>query len=119
MNIAEVTSRFALLSGIDNERLFKWKPLIEDACAYVESISTIKTPSIAQTKRLEMLSAVYALKLYSRCGDEKITSFTAGDVTIASSANGAASADELWKEYLSESSDIVDAGSDFLFGRVI
>lgn len=118
MNIANVTSRFALLSGLDNSEIYKWKTLIDDACDYVKSITIKENLDESETGKLEMLCAAYALKLYSLCNDENITSFTAGDVQIASPKSGESKGERLWKEYSEKYSELIDTKS-FLFGRVI
>lgn len=118
MNIANVTSRFVLLSGLDNSEIYKWKTLIDDACDYVKSITVKENPDESETGKLEMLCAVYALKLYSLCNDENITSFTAGDVQITSPKSGESKGERLWKEYSEKYSGLIDTKS-FLFGRVI
>lgn len=40
MNIANITKRFALYSGIDGAETYKWKSIIDDAVVYVNSIVT-------------------------------------------------------------------------------
>lgn len=122
MNIANVTSRFALLTGLDNSEIYKWKTLIDDACSYVGSLIKKKNPDSDEKSRIEMLCAVYAFRLYSLCNDdERITSFTAGDVEITSSAaNSILRAERLWQEYAQKSEDLIGAdNSGFLFGRVM
>ena len=52
MNIANVTSRFALLSGLDNSEINKWKTLIDDACDYVKSITIKENPDESETGKL-------------------------------------------------------------------
>lgn len=118
MNIANVTSRFALLSGLDNSEIYKWRTLIEDACDYVKAITVKDNLDESETRKLEMLSAVYALKLYSLCNDENITSFTAGDVQITSPKSCENKVERLWKEYSEKYSELIDT-KEFLFGRVI
>lgn len=88
MNIANVITRFGLLTGLQNDEIYKWKALIDDACDYVGSIVIKENPDESEARRIEMLCAVYALKLYSLCNDENITSFTAGDVQITSPETG-------------------------------
>lgn len=117
MNVTNITSRFALLTGLDKSKLYKWRVLIDDACAYIKS-HTVKTEfDESETKRLEMLCAVYAFRLYSMCNDENITSFTAGDVHITS-PDGGSKAESLWKEYSQKSQDLLDT-KGFIFGRVV
>ena len=118
MNIATVTSRFAVISGLDGSEVYKWRTLIDDACVYIETHSKTKNPDENEIKRLEMLCAVYAFRLYCMCNDENITSFTAGDVKITSPDGGKNKGEILWKEYVEKSGDLIDTQS-FLFGRVI
>ena len=118
MNIANVTSRFALLAGLDNGEIYKWRTLIEDACDYVGSILRKKDNDDTENRRIEMLCAVYALRLYSLCNEDNITSFTAGDVKLTSSANGKQNAQALWEDYAKQSSDLIRT-EGFLFGRVV
>lgn len=118
MNIANVTSRFALLSGLENSEIYKWKTLIEDACDYVKSITVKENPDESESRRLEMLCAAYALKLYSLCNDKNITSFTAGDVQITSPDRKETRGERLWKEYSEKYCELIDTKS-FLFGRVV
>lgn len=40
MNIANITKRFALYSGIDGAEAYKWKSIVDDAVVYVNSIVT-------------------------------------------------------------------------------
>lgn len=118
MNIANVTSRFAMLSGLANSEVHNWHTLIDDACSYIESHIKKQNPDENDIKRLEMLCAVYAFRLYCMCNDENITSFTAGDVKITSPDGSKNKGENLWKEYAQNSKDLIDVQS-FLFGRVI
>ena len=83
MNIANITKRFALYSGIDGAEAYKWKSIIDDAVVYVNSIVTKENLSEDDELRLENLCAVYAFKLYSLCNDDSISSFSAGDLEYA------------------------------------
>lgn len=118
MNIATITGRFALLCGIDKREAAAWRPLIEDACAYINSHLLVDDPDEAQKKRLEMLCAAYAYKNYCMCNDNSLSSFTAGEVHIASPVRQEKRAKELWNSLLSESGDLIRS-ENFLFGRVI
>lgn len=117
MNVVNITSRFALLTGLDKAELYKWRVLIDDACAYIKSHTKKTELDESETKRLEMLCAVYAFRLYSMCNDDNITSFTAGDVHITSPDVGS-KAESLWKEYSQKSQDLLDT-KGFIFGRVV
>jgi hypothetical protein len=117
LNVVNITSRFALLTGLDKAELYKWRVLIDDACAYIKSHTKKTELDESETKRLEMLCAVYAFRLYSMCNDDNITSFTAGDVHITSPDVGS-KAESLWKEYSQKSQDLLDT-KGFIFGRVV
>lgn len=118
MNIENVTNRFMTLTGIDSDEMSKWGTLIEDACEYIQSRCTVENPDSAQTRRLEMLSAAYAVRLYGMCGNDDLTQFVAGDVRLTLSADRREQADRLWDELVSQNADLIGTGG-FLFGRVI
>lgn len=117
LNIANVMERFVILSGIDKSECAHWQTVVDDACDYIEAHSLIKEPNHSQMKRLEMLSAAYAYRLYCRCNDNNITSFTAGEVKIIS-RGGNNRAETLWKELAAKSKDLIE-NEEFLFGRVM
>lgn len=118
LNIANVTSRFALLSGVDNSELSKWRSLISDACDYIESISVKRNLSKRDENRKEMLTAVYAYRMYSLCNGQKISSFVAGDVRITSPDGELSGAEAMWKEYEKNCADLLE-DKGFYFGRVV
>ena len=118
MNIANITSRFALLTGFENSEIYKWKTLIDDACDYIESITVKENLTESETRKLEMLCAVYAFRLYSLCNEENITSFTAGDVKITSPQSRNDRSERLWLECFEKCRGLVDTGK-FIFGRVV
>lgn len=117
MNIANITQRFVLYSGIDGSEAYRWKSVIEDAVDYVTSIVSKKEISQNDEIRLENLCAVYAFRLYSLCNDEEISSFSAGGVSVSSPANGKSRAEKLWREYADRSQDIIGK-EKFLFGVI-
>lgn len=118
MNIANITSRFALLCGIDKEEAYKWRALIDDAIAYVQSILVKDNLSKSDKSRVEVLCAVYAHKLYRLCNDESISSFAVGDVRVTSPQVPDTSAENLWREYAQKAQDLI-RDEKFLFGRVM
>lgn len=118
MNIANVTSRFAQLSGLSGSEVYEWRTVIDDACAYVKSLVIKAEPDADDKVRIETLCAVYAYRLYSLCNDDGISSFTAGDIKISSSADKGVRAEKLWREYLSQCSDLVK-NNNFIFGTVM
>ena len=117
LNIANITKRFALYSGIDGAEAYKWKSIIDDAVVYVNSIVTKGNLSEDDELRLENLCAVYAFKLYSLCNDDSISSFSAGDLKISSSADGESRAEKLWREYADKSQDLIGR-EKFLLGVI-
>lgn len=118
MNIANVISRFVLLSGLSNSEIYDWRGLIDDACNYVNSIVIKENPTSEDNARIEILCAVYAYRLYSLCKEQEVSSFKAGDVSVTSPADGTKRAEKLWLEYLEQYSDLVQK-KRFLFGAVM
>lgn len=118
MNIANVGARFALLADVDSTESERWSPLVEIACDYVLRHCAVEQPDLDQTKRLEMLAAAYALKLYCLSADEGVTQFAAGDVRVTSSAGRLQKSIRLWNELAEANTDLIQA-EGFLFGRVI
>ena len=118
MNIANVTSRFALVANLDNSEIYKWRILIGDACNYVYSHLKKRALNKNEKRRVEVLCALYAYRLYSLYKAENITLFTAGDVRIESSGDEIKKANDLWYEYAGKWRDLIDS-ENFLFGRVI
>ena len=118
MSIENVTDRFMAMAGIDSEELPKWSALISYACDFVQSRCVTDDPDRDQTRRLEMLCAVYALKLFGMCGDNDLTQFVAGDVRLALSADRHTPAHRLWEELALHNADLVRVGG-FLFCRVL
>lgn len=117
MNIANVVARFSCLSGLDKSDAYEWKSVIDDAVSYINSIIIKDELSDSDIIRIETLCAVYAYRLYILCGNDGISSFTAGDVKLTSSADAAQNAEKLWREYRNRYSDLVGAES-FMFGAV-
>ncbi|MEE1219872.1 MAG: hypothetical protein U0L20_08125 [Ruminococcus sp.] len=118
MNIANVTSRFALISGLDNSEVYKWRCVISDACDYIKSVTVKKSLSESDEKRRELLSAVYAYKMYALCNVQKITSFVAGDVHITSPDSELLKAEAMWRQYSKDYADLFE-DKGFYFGRVV
>ena len=117
MNIANVTAGFAAYTGLSGDELLAQSALIENAAGYIDSLCAVENPDCRQTKRLENLCAVYAYRLYETRGVSDVTSFTAGDVKITSSAGGKGGAQALWQEQKKLCADLLRA-ENFLFGRM-
>lgn len=118
VNIANVTARFAQLSGLQREELSDRSMLIADACGYVEAHCRVTQPDEHQCNTLEMLASVYALRLYELCNvNDAVTSFSAGDVKLTSSGAASDRGQRLWEQLCREHSDLLDCGN-FLFGRM-
>ena len=82
MNTGNIVEKFELLSGIESSESIKWRSVVDDACAYVYSRIADKPLSASDERRIELLCAVYAYKLYVMCGKSEVSSFKAGDVTV-------------------------------------
>lgn len=106
-----------MLSGVKPDEMCRWRGLVEDALAYIEAHSTVDTPDEAQTGALEFLAAAYAYRLFEICNADNLTSFTAGDVNITSSAQEG-SAERLWQSLCGEYSGLMDI-KGFIFGRIV
>lgn len=119
MNLEGVNERFLLFSGIESSELPRWQPVIEDACRAISARCIVPSPDEEQQKRLEALAAAYAFRLFSRCGGEQISSFTAGDVHITSSAGAEDKGEALWKSLCEDSTDLLKSGSGFFFERIV
>lgn len=120
MNIANVTERFALLSGLDNSEISKWNLIIDDACTFVSSITLSVSLSELDKINLENLAAIYAYRFFCLCDSNNLKSFSAGDIRLVPSADKlgkSAKADNLLAKQLAVCSDIID-NPDFLFGVV-
>ena len=117
MNIANVDERFMMLAGVEPDEMCRWRGLVEDACTYVEAHTAVESPDEAQTRALELLAAAYAYRLFEICNADKLTSFTAGDVKLTSSAREG-SAEKLWRSLCEEHTGLIDM-KGFLFGRIV
>ena len=106
-----------MLSGVKPDEMCRWRGLVEDALAYIEAHSTVDSPDEAQTGALEFLAAAYAYRLFEICNADKLTSFTAGDVKLTSSAREG-SAEKLWRSLCEEHTGLIDM-KGFLFGRIV
>ncbi len=118
MNIANVTARFAVLAGVEEAELSRFETIIADACDYVQSRCRVDDPDSGQIRRLEMLAAAYALKLYGTCAEDGLSQFVAGDVRLTLSAGKDGIGEKHWRELAEDNADLIDTGG-FLFGRVI
>ena len=118
MNTGSIVEKFELLSGTESGDSLKWRSIIDDACAYVYSRITKGRLTYNDERRLELLCAVYAYRLYAMCGKSEATSFKAGDVTVTSPANEAERAEKLWQDQLIKCSDLVRK-EGFLLRRVV
>lgn len=117
MNIAGVTSRFELVSGLDNSSASKWRTFILDACDYINDRIIKSNLTDADNRKIEMLCALRAYKMYCLCNENNMTSFTAGDVSVTSSAGTAETAEKMWQELAEKSVDLIGSES-FIFKAV-
>lgn len=117
MDTAAVYQRFRELAGLDAGDT-RFLSLANDACRFIESRKCDRELSESEEKRLELLAAAYAFRLFSMCGSEEFSSFAAGDIRITLSAKTREKAESLWNALRAENADLF-SGSGFLFGRVM
>lgn len=106
------------LTGVPLNEMCRYHALLDDACAFVQEHCAVSEPNENQMRTLELLAAVYAFRLYEICSAENITSFTAGDVKITSSAAAGGKAEALWQELCEKNTDLIQV-TGFIFGRIV
>ena len=121
MSLKNVTDRFIMLSGIEEEELQRWLPLCRDSLEYIESRLTSKDTAKENVCRVS--SAAAALAYYSYCltvsSAETAKRFKAGDVEIEQDySQRVEPAKSLWLTEKEKISDLL-LQSGFYFGRTI
>ena len=122
MNINQICERFTLLTGISEDELSKWMPLIYDAEKYVKSI--LKDDVDEQRHNVVLSSAVGTYAYYKwcmYCNGNNSSSFKAGDLTISedNSYVSLERAENLWKECKKEMAPLTVCDSFFFKGVVV
>lgn len=118
MSFKDVTDRFALVSGLEQEEISKWVFVITDCIKYFESMLNGRTLSEIESIRLSNACAVYAYYKYSlyKFADNS-SKFKAGDIEITKAESITDKAHTMWQQEKSEINDIVDF-DNFSFVRV-
>lgn len=121
MSLKNVTDRFLMLSGLDENDLQRWQTLCHDSLEYIES--KLKDNRDSKENVCRISSAAAALAYYSYCLAQGTSiepkRFKAGDIEIEQDFSGSLeSAKALW---LSEKEKISDLLKDesFCFRRII
>lgn len=101
MNINQICERFILLTGISDDEISKWLPLIYDAQEYINSL--IKEDTDVQRFSEMLSSAVGTYSYYKWClvnSGNTSSTFKAGDLTITegSTSSSVEKALRLWDE---------------------
>lgn len=118
MSVKDVVNRFALVSGLEQDKVSDWFFVIVDCIKYFESMLKGKKLSDVQKRRITHACAVYAYYKYSLINfASKNSRFKAGDVEISTSENLCDHAHNMWQQEKKEIADIVDF-DDFCFMRV-
>lgn len=121
MSLKNVTDRFIMLSGIEEEELHRWLPLCRDSLEYIES--SLKNKDTEKENVCRVSSAAAALAYYSYClavsSSDTAQRFKAGDVEIEQDySQRVESAKSLWLSEKEKISDLISQ-SGFYFGRII
>ncbi len=120
MGTNQICERFALLTGIDEDELSRWMPLIYDAQEYVTSLLK-ENVDVQHHKVLTSAVGTYAYyKWCILCSGGNESTFKAGDLSISdsSSSGSVENAELLWKESLKEIAPYVKS-EDFFFKGVV
>lgn len=121
MGINQICERFTLLTGISEDELPRWMPLIYDAQEYVKSILKDTADNQHQSV-LATAVGTYAYYKWSiiQCANST-SSFKVGDVSVSDSKNSVSveRAELLWKECLKEIAPLTTSQSFYFKGVVI
>lgn len=119
MDINIVSRKFMLLTGIDNDELERWLPLLEEAIQYIESILSEEADIEKYNELISSAAGTYAFYKWSLVyRSSSAQSFRAGDVSISAgkSSISEATALQLWKQSLGEISFLIKDNGFFFEG---
>lgn len=121
MGINKAAERFMLLSGIEEEELLRWMPVVVDAVEYVKSLLKSGVNAEDNSDLLSSAAGTYAYykwSIYNNSSD--IKSFKAGDITVTedSTKTNSNNALKLWRQCLDEIS-FLTKDSKFFFEGVL
>lgn len=116
MTFDNTITRFRLITGLSDDDISKWLPVIEDSMAYVEGLVTKKSLAESDLLRLDNAAAVYAYYRYVSYSVGEESSFSAGEISVTLNKDRITEARNMWKTELETISDLVNTG--FIFKRV-
>lgn len=120
MDIGEAEKIFLTISGVDNEEVDTYRPIIKNSFLYVNNLLKDGVDKKKNGNLIDFAVATYSY--YRWClfkEDNSVKSFKAGDVSISESTSGSSTnkAYELWKESLNSISHLITP-QDFYFRGV-
>lgn len=116
MTYGKAYEKFRLTTGLSDEEVNKWLPLLKEAEVYVGSLVVKKDLTESEKIRLENAAAVYAYYLYVSYSSVEHRSFSAGDISVTYNPDIVKNAENMWKRELISIGDIANSG--FIFRRV-
>lgn len=119
MNFEQIYQRFIQISGLSEAEAVKWQWLCTIAADELKARLRNNIDYESNGDRLNNAAAAFAFYKYSVLNvKDNISSFKAGDVTVALSADKNKKALEFWKASEKAVSDLLN-DSSFLFKRVM
>lgn len=120
MDIGEAEKIFLTISGVDNEDVDTYRPIIKNSFLYVNNLLKDGVDKKKNGNLIDFAVATYSY--YRWClfnEDNSVKSFKAGNVSISESVSGSSTnkAYELWKESLNSISHLITP-QDFYFRGV-
>lgn len=114
----QVLERFITLTGMDEDTAIKWQWLCNDAIISIANRLKSNVNADESCGRLSAAAAALAFYNYTVLkGDDKISSFKAGDVTIGFSNSLSVDGLTLWQQAERSVADLLTDDS-FIFKRV-
>lgn len=113
INIEGVRATLCALTGLDNAELDCFLPIINNAILATEGLVDEENHSDERVEYLAGAKANYEIQLAS--ANDNVTSFSAGDVSLTQSANGASNAKTILDEAMKNVANIIcDNGFAFI-----
>ena len=113
--------KFRLISGLTEEELAQWVPVIRESLDYVKSLLVCGALNESDKIRVASAAAVYAYYRYISYSVREESAFSAGDMSVTFNSEKRAQAREMWLDELSGIADIADASaaSGFVLRAVV
>lgn len=116
MTLDNTLKRFRLITGLSDEEISKWLPVLKDSMIYVEKLVTKTELSEYDVRRLDNAAAVYAYYRYVSYSVGEENSFSAGEISVTVNKDRIKEAEHVWNTELETIGDLVNTG--FIFKRV-